>query len=90
MGRTTVLIILHGSKHPVLGASTRRTILVYQAANSEEELLRISLPRTPVNKLPVNAPTPPGGIRDVVAQPLSSKKATWQGQVGGSYCVVGG
>jgi hypothetical protein len=50
MGRTTVLIILHGSKQPVLGASTRRPILVYQAATSEEELLRIPLPRTRVNK----------------------------------------
>jgi hypothetical protein len=35
MGRTTVRIILQGSKQPVLGASTRRPILVYQAANSE-------------------------------------------------------
>jgi hypothetical protein len=50
MGRTTVLIILHGSKDPVLGASARRPILVYQAATSEEELLRVLLPRTPVNK----------------------------------------
>src|SRR5215210_9258471 len=49
MGRTTVLIILHGSKQPALGASTRRPILVYQAATSEEELRRIPLPRTPVN-----------------------------------------
>ena len=40
MGRTTVLIILHGSKQPVLGASTRRPILVYQAANFEEVLRR--------------------------------------------------
>jgi hypothetical protein len=37
MGRTTVLITLRGSKHPVLGASARRLILVYQAANSEEK-----------------------------------------------------
>jgi hypothetical protein len=50
MGGTTVLITLHGSKHQVLGASARRPILVYQAATSEEELLRISLPRTPVNR----------------------------------------
>src|SRR5829696_7901973 len=50
MGRTTVLIILHGSNQPVLGASTRRPILVYQAANSEEELRRTHLPRTSVNK----------------------------------------
>jgi hypothetical protein len=49
MGSTTVLITLHGSKHLVLGASARRPILVYQAATSEERLLRISLPRTPVN-----------------------------------------
>jgi hypothetical protein len=40
MGRTAVLITHHGSKHPVLGASARRPILVYQAATSEEELLR--------------------------------------------------
>jgi hypothetical protein len=32
-------------------------------------------------------PTSPGGIMDVVAQPLS-KNATWQGDEGGSYCVV--
>jgi hypothetical protein len=50
MGRTTVLIILHGSKHSVLGASARRPILVYQAATSELELPRIHIPRTPVNK----------------------------------------
>ena len=50
MGRTTVLITHHGSKHPVLGASARRPILVYQAATSEEELLRIPIPRTSVNK----------------------------------------
>jgi hypothetical protein len=50
MGRTTVLITLHGSKHPVLGASARRPILVYQAATPEEELLRIPLLRTRVNK----------------------------------------
>ena len=42
MGRTTVLITLHGSKHPVLGASARRPILVYQAATSEEELLEFT------------------------------------------------
>jgi hypothetical protein len=42
MGRTTVPIILHGSKHSVLGASARRPILVYQAATSEGELRRIS------------------------------------------------
>jgi hypothetical protein len=50
MGRTTVLITLHGSEQTVLGASARRPILVYQAANSEEELLRISLPRNRVNR----------------------------------------
>jgi hypothetical protein len=49
MGRTTVRIILHGSKQPVLGALTRRPILVYQAANSEEELRRIPLLVTWVN-----------------------------------------
>jgi hypothetical protein len=43
MGRTTVLVTLHGSKHPVLGASARRPILVYQAATSEEKHLRIPL-----------------------------------------------
>jgi hypothetical protein len=35
MGRKTALIILHGSKHSVLGASARRPILVYKAATSE-------------------------------------------------------
>jgi hypothetical protein len=45
MGRTTVPITFHGSKHPVLGASTRRPILVYQAATSEGELRRIPLPK---------------------------------------------
>jgi hypothetical protein len=50
MGRTTVLIILHGSKQPVLGASARRPILVYQAATSEEELRRIPLLRGWMNK----------------------------------------
>src|SRR5215211_3799326 len=35
MGRTTVLRILHGSKHPVLGASARRPILVLHAATSD-------------------------------------------------------
>ena len=64
MGRTTVRIILHGSKQPVLGASTRRPILVYQAANSEEELRRIHILGTPVNKGKKKgrgcyAPTPP-------------------------------
>src|SRR5918998_2958422 len=32
-------------------------------------------------------PTPPGGIMDVVAEPLS-KNARWQGEEGGSYCVL--
>ena len=50
MGRTTVLITLHGSKHQVLGASARRPILVYQAANFEEVLRRIHHLGTPVNK----------------------------------------
>jgi hypothetical protein len=50
MGRTTVLITLHGSEQTVLDASARRPILVYQAATSEEELPRIHLPRTLVNK----------------------------------------
>ena len=34
-------------------------------------------PRTSVNKLQSLRPTSPGGIMDVVAQPLSSKNATW-------------
>src|SRR5215218_7784468 len=46
----TALIILHGSKHSVLGASARRPILVYKAATSGGELPRILLPRTPVNR----------------------------------------
>jgi hypothetical protein len=52
MGRTTALIILHGSKHSVLGASARRPILVYQAATSEGELRRIYLLET-VWKVPI-------------------------------------
>src|SRR5215212_11060750 len=50
MGRKTALIILHGSKHSVLGASARRPVLVYKAATSEGKLRRIHLPRTSVNK----------------------------------------
>src|SRR5215212_914063 len=49
LGRKAALMILHGSKHPVSGASARRPILVYKAATYEGELLRITLPRTPVN-----------------------------------------
>jgi hypothetical protein len=76
MGRTTVLITLHGSKHQVLGASARRPILVYQAAPSEEELLRIQLLRGWVNKLLSMRLTPPGGIMDVVANPLEKGRCT--------------
>src|SRR5215212_9956435 len=50
MGRKAALMILHCSKHSVLGASARRPILVYKAATSEGEVLRITLPRTRVNK----------------------------------------
>ena len=50
MGRKTALIILHGSKHSVSGASARRPILVYKAATSEGALRRIPLPRTRLNK----------------------------------------
>ena len=49
LGRKAALMIFHGSKHPVSGASARRPILVYKAATYEGELLRITLPRTPVN-----------------------------------------
>ena len=45
-------MIFHGSKHPVSGASARRPILVYKAATSEGELLRITLPRISLNKDP--------------------------------------
>jgi hypothetical protein len=76
MGRTTVLITLHGSKHQVLGASARRPILVYQAAPSEEELRRIQLLRGWVNKLLSMRLTPPGGIMDVVANPLEKGRCT--------------
>jgi hypothetical protein len=53
MGRTTVLITLHASEQPVLGASARRPILVYQTATSEEELPR---KHQPVEK-PLYAPS---------------------------------
>jgi hypothetical protein len=76
MGRTTVLLTLHGSKHQILGASARRPILVYQAATSEEELLRIQLLRGWVNKLLSMHLTPPGGIMDVVANPLEKGRCT--------------
>ena len=45
MARKTVLLILHGSKHSVLGASARRPILGYKVATSEWELRRIRLPK---------------------------------------------
>jgi hypothetical protein len=70
MGRTTVLITLHDSKHPVLGASARRPILVYQAATSVEEILRIHLLRGWMHNLLSMCLSPPGGIMDVVANPL--------------------
>jgi hypothetical protein len=76
MGRTTVLITLHGSKHQVLGASARRPILVYQAVTSEEELLRILLLRGWVNKFLSMRLTPPGGIMDVVANPLEKGRCS--------------
>ena len=74
MGRTTVLITLHGSKHPVLGASARRPILVYQAATSEEELLRIHLPGTSVNK----GLSPSGSIGYVQGQRQGRKSMSEQ------------
>ncbi len=46
----TALIILHGSKHLVLGASARRPILVYKVATSQGELRRIPLLRGSVNR----------------------------------------
>jgi hypothetical protein len=49
-------MILHGSKHLVLGASARRPILVYKAATSEGELLRTLLPHTSLNKGKAKAP----------------------------------
>jgi hypothetical protein len=76
MGRTTVLMTLHDSKHQVLGASARRPILVYQAATSEEELLRIPLLRGWVNKLLSKRLTSPGGIMDVVANPLEKGRCS--------------
>src|SRR5215211_8138796 len=54
--------------------------------NIRGQLLRIPLPRTPVNRPPGNASGPPGGIIDVAI--TWEMNASWQEEGGGS-CRVG-
>jgi len=60
MGRKTALIILHGSKHEVLGESSTCTIFVCQAlflGTNFEDILLCELPRMPLLETVWKLPT---------------------------------